>query len=218
MTNSGGHFQLAAEAIKVDIGRGSRKVATIWVPVFVVLSAASVKAALDGKDEATTAIGYAFAAFFAMPALLTLLNLKKLLRSRGLAFDARGVHYWEGGAWAHFEWQEVAGVGIGFEEPPKVPTIRLGKRLADDLLDAAKVERRRYISVEVFPNDPKLIERQAILSRYRRTLDPPAAGLPSVRCHFPLPGASQLAPLVNQGVERFQRELWLGWFAQTRAR
>jgi hypothetical protein len=186
----------------------------IWVPVFSLLSAASVKAAIDGKDEATTTIGYAFAAFFALPALLTLLNLKKLLRSRGLAFDARGVHYWEGDSWAHFDWKEVAGVGIGFEEPPKVPTIRPGQILANKLLDAAKVERRRHISVEIFPKDPKIIERQVILSRYRRALDAPAAQLPSVRCRFPLPGATQLAPLVNQGVERFQRELWLGWFAR----
>jgi len=213
VSNAVGSFHIGTEAIKVDIGRSSRKTVAISVPLFVLLSALSVLAARDGQDVGTTAIGYAFATFFALPALIALLNLKKILRSRGLAFDARGVHYWEGDSWAHFHWNEVAGVGIGFEEPPRVPTIRPGKMLANALLDAAEVERRRHISIEVFPKDPQAIERQMILLRYRRALEPPSAHLPSVRCRFPLPSAS-LTPLVSQGVERFQPGLWLGWFAR----
>ncbi len=78
-----GAFRLGAEAIKVDIGRAGLKVVVICVPLFLLLSAGSVEAAREGKDTATTAVGYLFAVFFALPALLALLFVKRLVRARG---------------------------------------------------------------------------------------------------------------------------------------
>jgi hypothetical protein len=106
-------------------------------------------------------------------------------------------------------WDEVAGVGIGYEQPPEIPTLRPGKYLADKLLD-----QRRHIAAEVFPRDPQVVGRHPILLPYRREQDPPSAGLPAVRWRFPLPPMARLTAHVERGVETFQRERWLGWFAR----
>jgi hypothetical protein len=202
---------LGAGVVKVDIGRGSLIAVLISVPLLTLLSGACVYAALDAADRGTAVIGYCFAAFFAAPVLIALVRLSRLLRPRGLAFDGRGVHYWEGSSWTLVAWEDIAGIGIGYEEPPEF-TAR--ERLANELLDQLKLERRRAIAVEIFPADPKSIERQPALARFRREQQAPAANLPSVRWRFPLPPAPGLTAKVGQGVETFQPARWLGWFAR----
>jgi hypothetical protein len=206
--------RLGAGAVKVDIGRGSRIVILIGVPLGALLSACSVYAALDARDRATAVIGYSFAAFFAVPVLISLAGLRRLLRPRGLAFDGRGVHYWEGGSWTLLGWEDIAAVGIGYEQPPEWMPLRLGQRLGNEMLDALKIERRRRIAVEIFPAHLGAIDRHPRLTRFRREQQAPDAKLSPVRWRFPLPPAPGLAARVGQGVEAFQPARWLGWFAR----
>jgi hypothetical protein len=211
VVDSGDQHGLGAGAVKVDIGRGSLIAVLILIPICTLLSGACVYVALDAPDRGTAVIGSCFAAFFGAPVLIALVTLRKLLRPRGLAFDGRGVHYWEGSSWTLVAWQDIAGIGIGYEEPPEF-TAR--QHLANQLLDQLKIERRRKIAVEIFPADPKSIERQPSLMRYRRDQKAPTEKLPSVRWRLLLPPAPGLTAKVTQGVESFQPARWLGWFAR----
>lgn len=198
-------------AVKVDLGRGSAVALLILLPVWAAMSAGAIYTVVTAEETMVAIIGSFFALFFAIPLLFALINLKKLLAPRGLVFDARGVHYWQGGTWAWLPWEAVAAIGIGYDQPPELPALTLQDYVKDKLLDAM-IDRRRRIAVEIFPIDPRAIAQQPLLARYRREGAAPAPGLPQVLWRLPLPPLGSLAVSVARGVQSFQPQRWLGWF------
>jgi len=202
-----------ARAVTVDLGRGSLVAVAIGVPLYALSCGAALYAAFDTDQTAVTVIGGFFAVVFGLPLLVMLLNLRKLLAPRGLVFDARGVRYWQGASSCLLPWEAVAAVGIGYEQPPSLPSLSLQDLLKDRIVDAL-VDPRRRIAVEIFPVDPGTVELQPALRRYRREGQAPAEGLPRLRWRLPLPPYSGLVARVTEGVQSFQPQRWLGWFAR----
>jgi hypothetical protein len=221
VTHSKSGARLSADSVKVDIGRASIIAIVMAVVVLGGLAAAGVYAALDTQDSKERVIGFGVAVLFATPLVLMLVVLPKLLQPRGLVFDADGVRYWRGSTWLLLAWHEVAAVGIGYEQPPDLPSLNLSLEdavkgyVTDKLKDAMKIDGKRRIAVEIFPADPQAVQRHPILARYRREQQPPVAGLPSVRWRLPLPPVLGVARSVERGMQTFQQQRWLGWFART---
>jgi len=211
VTVAGVHF--GPEAVKVDISRGSIVTILIGAPLCGLLSAAAVYAALDAEDNVTRGIGFFFAVFFAVPALMMMVGLPKLIRPRGLVFDAHGVHYWQGTSSTLVPWDELAAVGISYEEPPKLPVVSAGEYVAGKILESAKLDKRR-VAVEIFPKDPQSVARYRILAGYRREQSAPSAALPTLRWRVPIPPLSGLAANIEKGVQTFRQQAWVGWFAR----
>jgi hypothetical protein len=111
-------------------------------------------------------------------------------------------------------WEELAGVGIGYEEPPATPMMRPGRQLANALLDVAKVERRRRIALEVSRQGPTRSTSTFSRGASRRSKRRPGPSFPPCAGAWPLPPAPGLPGAVARGVETFQPSRWLGWFAR----
>lgn len=209
-----------APTVRVDIGRASAIAVVMAVVVFAALGAGGLYAALDTTETGVRVIGYVIAALAGLLLLAFVTAIPRLLKKRGLEFDGRGVHFWYGGDRVLLPWSEVAAVGIGYEQPPGVPTLPLSVQAAiqdyvvDKVKDAIKLDGKRSIAVEIFPADPAALARHQILARYRREQAPPVAGLPATRWRLPLPPVVGVARGVERGVRTFSGQRWLGWFAR----
>ncbi len=203
---------VTAEAVLVDIGRGSVRALALGLPLLATLSGLAFYATL-GADTGTKIIGYFFALFFAAPVLIALSALPKLTANRGLAFDARGVRYWQGKSETLIKWQDIAAIGIGYEQPPELPALFIEDAIKSKILDQI-VDKRRRLAVEIFPTSDAVMQGRPLLARYRFEQAPPAPGLAQVRWRLPLPPLSRLAADVAKGMETFQSSRWLGWFAR----
>jgi hypothetical protein len=204
----------------VNIGRASAIAVVMALVLFSAMGAGGVYAALDSTETAVRVIGYTIAAVCALLLLLFLIAMPRLLKRRGLEFDADGVRFWYGDESVALPWPEVAAVGIGYEQPPHVPNLPLSVQdaikdyVADKVKDAVKLDGKRSIAVEIFPVDPAATQRHRILAGYRREQAPPVAGLPPARWRLPLPPVVGVARGVERGVRTFQGQRWLGWFAR----
>ena len=204
----------------VDIGRASVVAIVMAAVLLGGLAAGGVYAALDTQDMKVRVIGFSVAVLFATPLGVMLVVLPKLFQPRGLVFDSDGVRYWRGNTWLLLAWHEVAAVGIGYEQPPELPSLSLSLEdavkgyVTDKLKDALKIDGKRRIAVEIFPTDPHAVQRHPILARYRREQQPPVAGLSPVRWRLPLPPVLGVARSVERGMRTFQQHRWLGWFAR----
>ncbi len=206
LSASGTTGEAATDAIVVDLGRGSVRALALGLPLFATLSGLALYATL-GADTGTKFIGYFFAFFFAAPLVLALRNLEKLTADRGLAFDARGVRYWQGKSETLLAWDEVAAIGIGYEQPPE-----LGG-LEHEILDLV-IDKRRKLAIEIFPASEAGMQGRELLARFRFEQPPPAPGLAKIRWRVPLPPYGKLAADVVKAMETFQSSRWLGWFAR----
>jgi hypothetical protein len=213
-----GYQRFTPGAVTVDIGRGNKFAAITGAVVFALLVAAAMYAAVTAEEITVLVVGIFFAVLFAIPTVILIVNYRFLTQPRGLVFDARGVHAWHGSHWTAIPWQEIAAVGIGYEEPPKKPEVHLsvqdaiGAKLGDAVKGALKVDDKRAIAVEIFPVYAQTLARYPALARYRREEVPPAPGLVTSRWRLPLPPAPGLTKPVEQGVRTFGPQRWLGWF------
>jgi hypothetical protein len=208
---AGGGFD--ANAIKVDLARGSVKALLVLLPLLLGLCAASVYAAVDAHDRSVLIVGCCFAGFFGILLCGVVMATPRLVQSRGLVFDARGVHFWRGSAWHLLPWGDVAAIGIGYEQPPRVPTLSLSRYLARRMLDELNIGKWTNICVEIFPDDPaRTLARHPVLARYRREQAPPFPELSPQRWRLPLAPLSDLGHQVGRGVESFEPRRWVGWF------
>ena len=201
-----------AGATRIDIARGSAKGLIVILPLVATVCACCVFAALDAPDTPTMIVGVCFAGFFGLILIAALLALPRLVEPRGLVFDPRGVHFWRRSDWDLVPWEEIAAVGIGYERPRRPPVVRLSQHLADQALDALKLERRRYVAVEIFPRVPAALDRHPGLGRYRRDQPPPREGLSAVRWRVPLHALRTPGDTLEQAVRALHPGRWLGWF------
>jgi hypothetical protein len=209
-----------AQSIKVDIGRASAVAVVMAVLVFAALGAGGVYAAVDSQETGVRVIGYVIAGLCGLLLLAFVTAIPRLLKRRGLEFDGHGVHFWYGQERVLLPWSEVAAVGIGYEQPPDLPTLPLSVQgavqdyLGGKIKEAVKLDGKRSVAVEIFPVDPAATTRHPILAGYRREQPAPAAGLPAQRWRLPLPPVVGVARGVERGVRTFQEQRWLGWFAR----
>jgi hypothetical protein len=209
--------EFEANAIEVDLARGSGKALLVLLPLLLGLCSASVYAAVDAHDRSVLIVGCCFAAFFGVLLCGVVKAIPRLVQPRGLVFDARGVHFWRGSAWDLLPWEDVAAIGVGYEQPPRVPTLSLSRYLARKMLDELNIGKWTNICVEIFPDSPaRTLERHPALARYRRQQAPPFPQLPPQRWRLPLPPLSDLGHQVGKGVEAFQPRRWVGWFERPR--
>lgn len=199
--------------MKVDLKRASVVTVLIGAPLCLVLAALGVYAARDATDTPTRVIGYCVAGLFLQPVLMMALSLRKLLQPRGLVFDERGILYWQGGSQQLLPWPELAGVGIGYEQPPSLPSITIEDYLKGKLEDALKLDSKRRFAIEIFPN-PGVAERYPQMAKFRREQAPPHQGLPALRWRIVIPPMAGVARDIGHGVQTFQPRAWLGWFAR----
>lgn len=206
--------------MKVDIGRAGIVAILAGLVLVTVMIAGFVYAAVDSDDAAVTIVGYCFAAIFGILWAMIVVRLPVLLQRRGLVFDERGVHYWHGESWSVLAWEDVAAVGIGYEQPPDLPKIptsiegAIKDVLEDRIKDVLKLDGKRRVAVEIFPVTLESMQGHTALARYRREYPAPLEGLPSVRWRIALPPVIGVARGIGRGVESFQPQRWLGWFAR----
>jgi hypothetical protein len=199
--------------VKVDLKRASVITILIGSALCLVLSAAGVYAALDTDDKATRIVGFVIAGMFALPLLMIVFSLPRLLQPRGLDFDERGIHYWQGDSRLLLPWPELAAVGIGYEQPPSLPSITVEDYLKGKLEDALKLDGKRRFAVEIFPH-PGVAERYPLMSKFRREQAPPHQDLPAIRWRILVPPMAGAVRAIGNGVQTYQPRAWLGWFAR----
>ncbi len=220
MTNVNGVPQLGAEAVKVNFGRASAFAAILTLVLLGLFVTGFVYAAVQATDTATAAIGSVFAALFSIPLLMVSVGLRSFFQPRGLAFDTQGVHYWHGNTWGLLPWQEIAAVGIGYEQPPKTPSVptsvegAVSDFVADKVKDAIKLDDKRKVALEIYPTNPQSGKHHPGLIRYWREYPAPIPGLAPARWRLPLPPVVVVAHGVSKGVKTFQPHLWIGWFTR----
>jgi hypothetical protein len=199
-------------AIKVDLGRGSAIAIAIGVPLLALTEFGFVYVVIDTDDTGTKIVGLVFAAIFGLLLLFVLMMLPHVWKPRGLAFNERGVHYWERDTSNFLGWESIAAIGIGYEQPPELPVISLEDFVGNKIKEGLKIDHKRALGVEIFPADPSVLDKQPLLVRYRREQEPPSPNLPAARWRIPLPPAPGLVAKVKQGVETHQPARWLGFF------
>jgi hypothetical protein len=170
--------------VRVDLKRAGWVAIVLLVLVWGGLSALSVWAALTQQGTAGRVVGFAFAAFFALPLVGVLLNARKLRQPRGFAFDERGWRVWRGGDEVLVPWSEIGGLGIGYEAPPDIPSITIEGILKDAIVEQLIKDRRR-VALEVYPAE--VAGAYDMLKPDRIELAPPYPGLAGVRWSIPLP-------------------------------
>jgi hypothetical protein len=206
--------------VKVDLKRASVITILIGAVLFALLAAGGVYAALDAPDRATRIVGFCVAGLFTLPLVMMAFALKRLLQPRGLHFDERGIHYWQGESSLLLPWDEVAAVGIGYEQPPNLPSIpssiedAVAGFVKEKIKEAVKLDDKRRFAVEIFPVDAAFADRYPLIARYRREQQPPAAGLPALRWRLLIPPLAGAARDIGRGVQTYRPQLWIGWFAR----
>lgn len=204
---------LAPAPLRIDIRRGSIVAFLVGTPLLIALTAALVYSVIDANDRPTALIGTVFTVLSGGLLLFVLLAIPKALVPRGLVFDERGVRYWRGASWAFLPWESLTAIGIGYEQPPDLPTLSLADYVREKMVNAT-IDPKRRIALEIFPVDPRFLEQQKLLLHFRKEGPPPAPGLSAARWRVPLPPFSGLAMKVGQAVQTFQPGRWIGWFAR----
>jgi len=204
--------QFDAGATRIDIGKGSVKTILVALPLLIAVCVASVGAAVDAPDRATTMVGIFFSSVFGLLLLFVLRAIPRFVEPRGVVLDARGLHFWRRSEWDLLPWSEVAAIGIGYDRARRPPVVRLSRYLAEQALSALKVEQRRHIAIEIFPKAPATLDSHPGLARYRREQPPPRDGLPFLHWRVPLPPMGGAGDKIDQAVQALRPGLRLGWF------
>jgi hypothetical protein len=185
---------------------------------------AGAHGAWTAKDASARVLGYGLAALFAIPLLMLLRTLPRLLRPRYVVLDAVGLSILHGREQVVVPWQDVAGIGLGYENAPaekqKVPTSIDGLKelvkdyLADRTKEALQISGKRRVTLEIFPARPDVLDGYPKLTPYWEVQPPPFAGLPAQRWSFPLPPVVSIAQAIDRGGRMFRPDRWLGWYAR----
>jgi hypothetical protein len=199
--------------VKVDLKRASVITLFIGATLCTLLAAGGVYAALGATDTATRVVGFCVAGLFTLPLLMMAFSVKRLLQPHGLEFSERGILYWQGDSKLLLPWPELAAVGIGYEQPPELPSITVEDYLKGKLADAMKLDSKRRFAIEIFPH-PGVAERYPPMAKFRREQAPPVNGLPALRWRIVIPPMAGAARDIGAGVQAFQPRAWLGWFAR----
>jgi hypothetical protein len=210
--------------VKVGLGHSNAVVAFAVLAFLAVIVGVAAHGAWTAAESSARILGFAIAAIFAVPLVMMLFALRRFLSRRYIVFDPSGVSILHGRQRVVVPWQEVAAIGIGYEqapdEPTKIPTS------TDDLKDMAKdylagkasealhVSGERRLALEIFPVRPDAPRWFPKLQPYWTQLPPPARGLPPYEWRFPLPPVMAIAHEVGRGAQTFQPQRWLGWFAR----
>jgi hypothetical protein len=212
-------IHLTPDAVHVNL-RAARAGALILTFVLVGgLFAAAVYGAIDAADAATRVIAIVIAALLLIPLWMTFwLVSHGALKPSGIAFDARGVHYWRATEGCMLPWQEVAAIGIGYETPPNLPSVPasltdvLSAMAVDKVKDAIRLKDLRKVALEIYPVDPGMVSRYPLFAPYWRQYPAQFDGLPPVRVRLPLPPFTGVARTVTQAITHYQPQRSLGWF------
>jgi hypothetical protein len=204
-------------AIRVNIGRPKGVAIVLILPLIAALSAACFYAAFTDPDRDVNWVGVGFGSAFALLLLAMVIRLPRVLKPHGLVFDVPGLHYWHGTTWGFLPWTQVAAVGVGYSEPPKVGSSMRDAavgRASDGIMKASRMDTKRRSAVEIFPAHPQLLELHPALASYRRDEAPPAAGLAPTRWRITLPLTIGAERAIVQGMTRFAPQRWLGVFCR----
>jgi hypothetical protein len=212
--------QLSPGAVKVDIGRANIIAIGLAIVLFMGLIAAGVYAAIYNEARIERFIGGGFAVLFAIPFVLVLANLRRVLTPSQVVFDGQGIHHWQGTSTTLLAWSEVAAVGIGYEIPPSFPKppASLADAAAgfvgDKIKESLKMDGRRRVALEIFPVSPERVDGYPAMARFKRSYLAPAEGLPTVRWRIPLPPVYGVVGGITRGMQAHQPQRWLGDFAR----
>jgi hypothetical protein len=196
--------------VKVDIGRSSIVAIVLGIVLFGLLSAGGVYAALDTEETAVTVIGFFFAAFFGLFALICLLAMPKAIRPRGFVFDTDGIQFWHGNSWTRMPWGDVASAGIGYDQPREAPSLPLSIEdavkdfVVDKAKEAMRLDGKRRFGLEILPVNPEAVGRYPDLAPYHKEQG----------WRFPIPPVLGTVAAVERGVTAHKPGVWVGWHAR----
>lgn len=185
----------------IELGRANI-VLTVGMLIFLAgFVFFAVLGGLDAVETSSRVLSFGLAAVFAVPLLLLLRALPKLLSPRAILVGPDGLSLRHGKETIVIAWAEIATVGIGYavparERPPSTfgPEM-MQQRLADAAAEALQISRKRQYALEIFPVRPDIVDRHPRLKPYWKHLPPPVAGLSPLRWQFPLPAVT---PIVDQ--------------------
>ncbi|MBO0871040.1 MAG: hypothetical protein J2P15_21015 [Micromonosporaceae bacterium] len=207
--------------VSVGLGRSNTSMTLLVLAALGTLVGVSGYGGFHSTGSARI-LGYGFAALFAVPLVMMLVGLPRLLRPRYLVFEPRGMRIVAGRVQVAIGWEELHALGLGYEQAPEkeqvIPTSvddvqdRVAEYLSGKVSEALQVSDARRIALEIFPTHPQAVERYPLLRPYWHQQAPPYPGLPWQRWRFPLPPVVSIGEAVGAGVWAFQPRRWLGWF------
>jgi hypothetical protein len=211
--------RLEPDSIRVNLRGASVSSLVMSIFAFGALTAGCVYAAVDAQDTGTRVIGIVFAVLFSIPVwLVGLLLANGILQPNGIAFDSRGVHYWRGNSAGLVAWEDIAAVGVGYEQPPHLPNIptsidgAIKDFLADKIKDTVRLKDLRKVALEIYPRTEEISSQHPDLTRYWRPYPAQFEGLLPVRWRLPLPPLTGVARTVSRALRTYQPARSVGWF------
>jgi hypothetical protein len=205
---------------RIGLGR-SNAVVTICVLIFlVVIVGASVKGGI-GSTGSTRYLSFFIAVLFAIPLLLAIRALPKLLAPRWVIVDRAGLAIQHGKKTVVVGWPDILAVGIGYAlaepEKTKIPvsidgaTELVAEKLSGLAAEALQISGKRQIALEIYPARPDAVNAYPRLRPYWKPQPPPAPTLPGMQWHFPLPPVAGIAEQVAAALYAWSPPRWAGW-------
>lgn len=181
--------------------------------------------AARADDSSARVLGFAIAGLFAIPLVMLLFRLPRMLSPRSVILNPAGLAIRHGQDQVVLPWPQLVAVGFGYEQAVPagrraVPTLGGPQEIATDYLagkaqEALQVSDKRRIAMEIYPARPDAAAWFPKLQPYwQQQLYPPRAGLPPFGWRFPLPPVVSIAQAIDQGIGTFQPNRRLGWYAR----
>lgn len=210
----------APQPVKVGLGMSN---AVVFILMLGVVGALAVTGIYTGATSTGSArvFGIGFGALFAIPLVMLIIGLPRMLAPRHVMFEAAGVSILHGKRKVTVPWNDLVAVGIGYEEAPakewKTPlTPNQLQDLAKDhavgkVQELLQLEGKRRYALEIYPARRTATEDYKLLKPYWKEQAPPAQGLPDVLWRFPLPPVDSIALKIGGGAQAVAPRHWLGW-------
>jgi hypothetical protein len=206
---------------RIGLGRSNASVALLVLAFLAIVVVVSARGGWTSSDASARITGFGIAGAFAVPLVLMLVKLPRLLRPRYVVIDLTGLHIEHGRESVVIPWPEIVAFGIGYgvapTEPMKVPTSE------DDVKDMAKeylagqarevlqISDKRRLALEIYPIHPAAEDRYPRLRPYWKRDAPPVRGLPDFLWRFPLPPVVPIGQAIERAARMVVPQRWLGW-------
>jgi hypothetical protein len=209
-----------APTVVVGLGRGNIAATLIMLAFLTgIVVICAVKAV--GSDGSSRAILFLLAGVFAVPLVLTLVLLPRMVAPRDVVFDGSGLHIRHGNRIQTIAWPLIAALAIGFEykeqEKQRIPFTLdqakdvISERASAAVLDLLHLGEQRKFALEIYPSRPDAVEFAPKLRPYWKPQVPPAPGLPPIGWRVALPPVMSIADQIGRGVFTVAPQRWVGF-------
>jgi hypothetical protein len=114
-----GEGRLGPGAVKTDTGRATIFSTVVVIVALTVVMESGIWGAINVTELPGAVMSGVVATLCATLLGVCIAVLPHVVRPRGVAFDAYGIHFWFGRDWDVLTWQEIAACGIAYALAPE---------------------------------------------------------------------------------------------------